>query len=459
MLAKNPDQRYQHADEFATDLRQLIKKPLPAAQRSVKGTFTPGRFSMREQIPWGLAAVLLGLCIWLVTPNLRKPAVRPLLATAFSIVPRTTGPSAFGNVALSPDGSTIVFTAADGEGTRSLWLRRLDSPEAQQLKGTSGAEHVFWSPDGRFVAFMADQKLRRLEVPGGAPVDICAINSGRGGSWNAAGLIVLQPTSREPLYVVPATGGEPTPVTELSAERSENSHRFPQFLPDGRHFLYTARATPENTAIYVGSLDSKQAKRILTIQSDGVYAPPHDGVEGQLLFVRERNLFAQPFDLQALALRDEAVVVARDLLYGRAGSHALFSVSADGRVLAYVRGGLRGEDLTWLDRNGDSIRVFEGAGNDGGGLRLSPDGSRAMVTRPDPYGGNRDLWVVDIASGSVERYTTDPGNDWIPVWNLTDNSVLFASDQKREPNSLYRSTFLWRRAGCAARERGHCRVS
>jgi Tol biopolymer transport system component/tRNA A-37 threonylcarbamoyl transferase component Bud32 len=436
-LAKEPIERYQHVDEFASDLRRLIHKPQPASQRSAKGRLTGGRFSMRERISWGLAAFLLGLCVWLFLTARHAPVVRPRRATVFSIVPRSTGPSAFGNVALPPDGGTIAFTAVDASGTRKLWLRQIDSPEAQPLEGTSGAEHSFWSPDGRSIAFMAGQKLRRMEVPGGAPIDICAINSGRGGTWNAAGLIVLQPTSREPLYVVPAAGGEPSPATELSAERSENSHRFPHFLPDGRHFLYTARATPENTAIYVGSLDSKQAKRILTIQSDGLYAPAHDGVEGQLLFVRDRNLFAQTFDPQTLTLRGEAVAIARDLTYARTGSHALFTVSGDGRVLGYVRGGARAQDLIWLDRDGNRVRVFEGAGNDAVGLRLSPDGNRAMVSRPDPYGGNRDLWVVDLASGSLERYTTDPANDWIPVWSLHDNRVLFASDRKGGANSLY----------------------
>ncbi len=462
VLAKDPAERYQHVEDLGVDLKSLLGKlksipsPIPrgdtpaaalgARHGAADGTppgmtdraqhAVPLRSSMRERISWGLIAVLLGLCIWLAATTLRGPVIRPSQATAFSIVSSTAGPSAFGSPALSPDGSAIVFTAQDGMGSSKLWLRRLDSPEAQPLEGTEGAAQPFWSPDGRFVAFFASQRLKKMQLPAGPAIDICVAQAGRGGSWGTAGSIVLQPVSREPLYAVPSSGGELAPVTELSAERLENSHRWPHFLPDGRRFLYTARATPENTAIYAGSLDSKQARRLLVAQSNAAYAAPHDGVSAQLLSSREGVLLAQPFDAETLVVDGEAVPIARGLPQSRTAAFAPFAVSGDGRVLAYLRGAAPVRRLVSFDRTGQAIREYDAIG-DITGLRLSPDGTRALLSLPDPDGGNRDLWVFDVPSGSLQRLTTDPANDWIAAWSPAGDRILFASDREGRGNALY----------------------
>ena len=157
---------------------------------------------------------------------------------------------------------------------------------------------MFWSLDSRFIAFTADGKLKTIRASGGPTQSLCDAREGRGGTWSATGDIVFQPTNREPLYRVSESGGEPTPATELDVSLKDNSHRWPHFLPDGRHFLYTARAaTNAETGVYVSSLDSKESKRILTAQSNAVYAP-----QGYLLFVRDGTLMAQRFDADRLEL-------------------------------------------------------------------------------------------------------------------------------------------------------------
>ena len=189
------------------------------------------------------------------------------------ITPSTSAPLEF---ALSPDGRYIVFVAS-GDGPQRLWLRALDKTEAQPLPGTEGAQYPFWSPDSRAIAFTAASKLKRIDIAGGSPQVLANTNSTRGGAWNGDGTIVFSATLG-PLSRVSASGGEPVAVTQLDKQTFD--HRFPQFLPDGRHFLYLAWSTvPENRAIYVGSLDSDPRIRLMAVESKVVYTRP-----GFLLF-------------------------------------------------------------------------------------------------------------------------------------------------------------------------------
>jgi len=225
----------------------------------------------------------------------------------------------------SPDGRQIAFLATDANGQTAIWVRSLASSSARRIPGTEDATGAFWSPDGKFVGFETHGKLRKVALGGGPAQNICNISSNLGASWSPSGDIILAPYNRTVIHRVPASGGTPRPITTLNLDRQENSHRWPYVLPDGRHFLFTARsALKENTAIYVGSLDSSQVWRLTTEQSSSAYAPP-----GYLLFARNGTLMAQRFDARKLELTGDAFPVADAIQHLTANANAQFSVSAD----------------------------------------------------------------------------------------------------------------------------------
>ena len=218
----------------------------------------------------------------------------------------------------------------------------------------------------------------------------------------------------------------------LGSVRQENSHRNPSFLPDGRHFLFTARSSQkENTAIYVGSLDSKAIKRILTEQSNALYVPP-----GYILFAREGLLLAQHFDAARLELSGDAFPVASNVDQETPSANAFFAASADGSVIAYSEATHSMDQLTWFDHGGTNLGTLGPKGHYTT-PRFSADGKRVAITIPDPESGNRDIWILELASESLTRFTTNPANDWVPAWSPDGKYLAFSSD--RTPHSsIYR---------------------
>ena len=414
-LAKNAGDRYQHVDDLLVDLRRVADAPSAAPPRPV------GR--AREWIVWGSAAACAAIAAMLwFRPEPGQPTISLTLDAA------EEGFRSPGMLAVSPDGSTLAFAAADEAGKRHIFLRSLAAKKAQVLPGTEGGTQPFWSPDGRHIGFFGGGKLRRVPLAGGPVQDICDAMSGRGASWNTAGDIILQPDSRLPLFRVPATGGSRVPVTRLEPSRDENSHRYPQFLPDGRRFLYTARASPEHTGIYAASLDSTEARRILAVASNGVYTPFGDG-KGHLLFVRGGVLYAQPFDERSLQLKGDAVVIAEGVGFVATASSATFHASADGRTLAYVSGEFGVVQLTWSDRSGKPLGEV-GPRAYIHGSRISPDDRRIVFSMRDPFSDNRDIWLLESPNPTPQRITLDSNNDWQPVWSSDGRRILFNSDRQ-----------------------------
>jgi Tol biopolymer transport system component len=338
--------------------------------------------------------------------------------------------------ALSYDGRSIAFVARNESGREMLWVRRLDSTSARSIAGTDGAHRPFWSPDGRFVAFFASGQLKKIAVTGGPAVVLGEAEEGVGGAWGQDGEIIFSPLYRGPLYRISAMGGPATAITTLNADRSENSHRWPQFLPDGRHFLFTARsALPENTTLSVGSLDSKEIKYLFSVQSSVRFAPTGRASIGYLLFVDNGTLVARRFDVATEEVVGEPTGVAESVVHNRASVFADFSVSGNGEVLLYRQGsGL--SQLVWFDREGRRLQSL-GVPRDQIGPRISPDGKRIAVSSPDPFSGNRDIWVLDAASGISQRLTNDPANDWQAVWSPDSNRIAFTSDRKPGVGNLY----------------------
>jgi len=333
----------------------------------------------------------------------------------------------------SPDGSRIAFIATSASGTSALWIRRVDSVAAHRLAGTEDiVGPAFWSPDGRFLGFFAQGKLKRIDPAGGPALNIASIQANLGATWGADNVIVVAPVNRTVLHRVPAAGGTPEPITTLNAERKENSHRWPHFLPDGRHFLFTARSdVKENNLVYVGSVDSKDIKALVAAQSNAVYVSP-----GYLVYARDATLMAQRFDVAALSVAGEAMPVAATVGHLTASSSAAFGASADGSVLAYRPSLARGGRVSWYDRSGSAGPAL-GPQRAYTEVRLAPNEKQATVVIEDPDSGNRDIWLLDLTNGNLTRLTTNPANDWQVAWAPDSRQVAFASD-RNGPSSVYR---------------------
>ena len=200
----------------------------------------------------------------------------------------TTPPTAdLVSFALSRDGTRIVFVASS-DGRPRLWARSLDSVSMRPLAGTDFASYPFWSPDGRSIGFFANGQLKRIDIDGGSPQVLANAPNARGGSWNADGTILYGAGGANPIFRISASGGEPVQVTRLGPQ--QQSHRFPQALPSGRHFLFYVLGSADARGVYVGAIDGSESRRVLDADTAAVYVP-----SGYLLFVRQGTLFAQRF--------------------------------------------------------------------------------------------------------------------------------------------------------------------
>lgn len=337
-----------------------------------------------------------------------------------------------GNFAISPDGRLLVFSAHFA-GRDALWLRALNSQAARELPGTEGAAEPFWSPDSGSIAFFVAGKLKRVEVNGGSPTVICDVGQGRGGSWSTTGTIIFNSVNDGPILRVPAVGGTPVPVTQVDTVHQENSHRWPFFLPDGRHFLYYVRSAnlgsgPGGQGVYISSIDKPQEKALLiSSQTNAVYSSSEAGGSSYLLWVKEENLMAQRFDAGSVRLLGEAAPVAERVDFSIPGRFANLSVSNDG-TLVYRGASARLYQLTWMDRSGRPTGTI-GAPDSYQGVRISPDGTRIAVTRI--VHGISNLALIEAARGIATPLASDIFGD---VWSPDGEMVAYSTSPGGSPN-------------------------
>jgi Tol biopolymer transport system component len=347
--------------------------------------------------------------------------------STFYLNPESPGP-----VALSPDGRRLAFSAQGPDGKVRLFVRNLDSASAHPLPGTENAGYPFWSPDSRWLGFFVrpDRILRKIDVTGGPPVTLCAAPNGKGATWSPTGTIVFAPDASGPLHRVPAAGGTSQPLTKVDTA-NHNSHRHPRFLPDGKRFLFHARGVaPDRSTILVGSLDDEGTREVVRATSQAEYA------SGQLLFVRERVLVAQPFDASGATLSGEAVPLAEDLLVISGAALSVFSTSANG-ALAYLTGKAEvATTLEWRDREGKVVGTL-GEPAVQRAARLSPDGRLVAAQVADVSIGTHDLWIYEVDRGLRTRFTFDPGEDVFPTWAPDGKTLYFSSNAKGTP-AVYR---------------------
>jgi len=347
-----------------------------------------------------------------------------------SILP--PGNASFESFAVSPDGRKLAFTAASS-GKVMLWVRTLDSLEARPLAGTDNAAWPFWSPDSLSIGFFAPHKLKAVEISGGPAREITDSIVGKGGAWSHEGVILFCPRPIGPLFQVSAAGGAAIPVTSLDGSRAEVAHGFPQFLPDGRHFLYLAACSrPAMSSIRAGSLDSASSKVLLSADTSAAYAPILRGRPASLLFVHDGALMAQEFDAHRLELSGERTVIVPEVRYQR-WNHARFSVSGNG-VLLYQAGCAEHHQLTWFDRQGKPLSAA-GAPNDYFSVSLSPDDRYVALHRhDDPDTVLPTIWVMDLSRDNAVFRVTDADfaqSEFNAVWAPDSSEILFSRGDDR----------------------------
>ena len=339
-------------------------------------------------------------------------------------------------MAVSSDGRWMVFQANGEDGITRFWLRSLDGVDLRPLPGTENigpnSPPASWSFDSRWVVFAAgsEGRLKKVDIQGGPPQVIAdwpgALN---GASWNAAGVIVGGATQTGvPILKVSASGGQATPVTMLAA--NETNHLWPQFLPDGKHFLYERVSSDAAKAgVYVGSIDIKpegqSTERILASDRQAYYAALPGASTGNLIFMRGDTLMAQPFDPSTLKLSGEPMAIADRIDSYAPRNYGVFSVSNTG-ALAYRTGSGPQTRLTWFDLQGNPAGTIGDPG-DYTNPAISPDGRRVAVAMGPQ--GNRDIWILDVARGNSTRFTFDPARDDFPAWSPDGKTIAFSSSR------------------------------
>ena len=410
-LAKDRDDRWQSASDVMRELRWA------ADTSAIADTPRPGG-TVRSRLLWAAASLaLMALAIVGTLALRRSPA--PEVWRMDVVTPRTDVVVSF---AISPDGRQVAFTAATDTSPRMLMLRRLDQATAQTLPGTEGASFPFWSPDSRAIGFQANSRLKRIDLNGAMPLDLAAAGLGFGGAWSDDGTIVFSPGPGAGLVRVPASGGEVTPVTQVSP--GQGSHRWPQILPDGRILFLALSTQPDTTGVYITSLAGSPPKRILDGNLAARYAPP-----GWLLVVRQGVLSALRFDLDSGEVSGNPLPVAQGV--GSFQNVSAFSSSARS-VLTYRSGNASQlRQLTWVDRSGKTLGSV-GPIDDAAPANpeISPNGRRVAVNRP--VQGNNDIFTIDVVRNVMSRFTFETHVQGAALWSPDGQRLVFGANPRAQ---------------------------
>ena len=429
-LAKDPDQRWQTARDLMLELQWIrdggSQVGVPAPVRS--------RRKSREMLAWALVAVFAAFAAIVSVPALFDSDEPDYVSRFAILLPEDLQISAAQvQTSISPDGRMATFFAADSTSRRSLYVRALDSHVARSLPGTGGGAQPFWSPDSRTIGFFTTGgKLARVSVADGTLQIICDAADGRGGAWGSKDIIVFSPASGGALFQVSAAGGPVTQVTELDAASGEEAHRWPQFLPDGEHFLYVSLPVRDGQfGTYIGSLSSVERQPTVKAAGGTIYAEP-----GHLLFERDQTLVAQPFDAATRQLSGTPMPIGEPPGQngGWTGSPSV-SASSNG-VLLHTEPNPENSEIVWLDRKGHRTGVVPLARGLYGAVALSPDGDRLAVEKwgRGPTGFDSDIWTVELSRGVATRFTFHASENYIPKWSRDGRRIVWVSDRSGKEN-------------------------
>ncbi len=413
-LAKDPEARWQSAADIARELRWI------ASGGSGVGAAPPVKVGprWREHVIWAtVAAALLAALAWSLlrgheTERTLRSFLPPPAQMSFDFTGDFSGPPA-----ISADGTAVAFCARTQRERDVIWVQSLGDLAPKKIDGTEGASFPFWSADGKFLGFFADSHLKKVPAAGGPVTILAEAPNPRGGSWNQDNVIIYEPDYRDTLWRISAAGGSPVRLTKFENDK-HTTHRWPQFLPDGKHFLFfaTNHSGDSEHGIYFGSLADGTYKHVLDADSGGQYA------SGYLIYHLQSQLQAQKFDDATGTVSGEPVTLANLVEYDTGTWHTTFTASQNG-LLVYEPGSKTlGTDVVWMDRSGKTLsKVAERAFYKGAG-RISPDGKRLAISMGDPQA---DIWVLDLARGSRTRLTFGGATHLEPSWSADGQRVCY----------------------------------
>jgi eukaryotic-like serine/threonine-protein kinase len=421
-LQKNPDERYQSAQDIKLELQWIAADRTSPAVAGATAVAAP---RSRERIGWVAALVAAIVLTAAAAAIFFHPAqsehsirtvINPPEKTTFNLTGDAAGPPV-----TSPDGASLAFAATGTDGRTGLWVRPMNTVEARELPGTDGATFPFWSPDSRSLGFFADGKIKTVDLEGGSTQIVCEAPLGRGGAWGPDGVILFSPAPTAPLLRVSASGGTPVPITKLDAAL-HTSHRWPFFLPDGKHFLYIAlhhdASKSASNSVYYASLDGRENRPLFRSQTNAVYA------SGFLLFGRGDQLMAQPFNPSSGKLNGEPQSVAKGVMNDGSTWHMDASASNDG-LLVFGSGASGDLELVWMDRSG-KISTIADKLPDLQSAVLSPQGDRVALQM---NAGQTDIWALDLTRGVRTRVTFGPVGNVSPLWSPDGKWIAYSSAQ------------------------------
>jgi Tol biopolymer transport system component/predicted Ser/Thr protein kinase len=417
-LAKDPEDRIQTAHDLRLQLEWI--------RDGASGVVSRGRRLSRRKsvVAAGLAAAVLAgaaLGAYFVRQTARPPETRQVRFTLQSPI---RGESVEWP-ALSPGGNRIAFVSVSNAGVRTLWIRDLASTEARQVPGVTLAVQPFWSKDGHALHFFSADKLQSVAPTVMRVETLAAINHPRGASAGADGTILFTPSVTGPIFAIGPAGGKPREVTHLDRAQQDSSHRWPEFLPDGEHFLFVIQSRSlERSGLYVGSIRNRIVKKISTLQSRAVVSG-----DGSIYFVQRRQLMRQPFDLEALRPTGRAQVVANGIAPDlRITGATSISLANDG-TLAYGSPADTRTVPTLVDASGATIRAL-GPEQHYVNPSLSPDETMLAVSKIDEETGRNSIWLIDMRTGAASAFVDDESNADNPVWAADGRSILYCSDRR-----------------------------
>lgn len=418
-LAKEPDDRWQSACDLGAELKWIAE----SGGHTGTPSLTPARRT-REILSWLIScALLVALIVTVIWWRSSKPSEQTMQFNAPLSFPAD-------DIAIAPNGHTVAVVGyLESARKNAIWIYELGSPGARSLADTGGASYPFWSADSRFLAFFADGKLKKLELSGGSVQAVCDAPSGRGGTWNKDGVIVFTPDASVGggLYRVLASGGNLTQISNPDGKRGEHSHRWPVFLPDGKHFLYLASNFSGQRgvdAIFVGSLDSSEKRFVVEATANAAYAAP-----GYLLFYREKTLLAQRFDQKRFVLTGEPTAILTDIQYLPQVARAMFTVSDNGLMITQSGSGVALSQPVWFDRKGNEVgRV--GKPDVYLNVALAPNGKSVAVDKIDTANQNLkvDVWTYELQLESAKQLTFGFGFHGVPTWSPDATRLVFGSN-------------------------------
>jgi Tol biopolymer transport system component len=407
-LNKDPTHRLADMRDARLDIEEA---------RATAPEVTNPRGHGREHVAWLAACLLSAIAAWAATTwRASQSAATPPSQMRVEITTPSTNDLV--SMALSPDGEKLAFVAS-ADHRPKLWMRSLITGSAEPLPGTDGAIFPFWSPDSRSIGFFANGMLYRIDIDGGSLRTLASAPVGAGGTWSGDGDILFTMVPDAPLSRVPAAGGKSVFLSTPSARAQgpQPGQRFPQFLPDGRHFLYYVA---EMRGVYAGTLDSPVRQRLFEADAAAVFLPP-----SRVLFIRAGKLYSQHFDSTRLQLEGNPMPLAQDVSIDNFGAAAI-SGSATGAIAYRLGPANRQRQFTWFDRSGTQLATA-GTVDAANTLNpaLSPDGRQVALNRS--VDGNTDIWLLDLGRRVLSRFTSDPRPEIYPVWSPDGTRIVYAA--------------------------------